>query len=53
MQTRTKVRIPRPTGQRFHEDLDNDRVVDAAGRKIGRADGLRRRQIITFFFLFT
>ena len=47
------VNIPRPTGQRFHEDLDSDRVVDAAGRKIGCADGLRRRQIITFFFLVT
>ena len=33
--------------------FDSDRVVDAAGRKIGRADGLRRRQIITFFFLVT
>jgi hypothetical protein len=32
--------------------LSGDKVYDGSGRQIGRADGLRRMQIILFFYFF-
>ena len=32
--------------------LDGDYLYDGSGRQIGRADGLRRMQIIIFFYYF-
>jgi hypothetical protein len=32
--------------------IEGDRIYDASGRPIGRADGLRRMQLIAYFFFF-
>ena len=32
--------------------VDGDRFYDGSGRQIGRANGLRRMQIILFFYFF-
>jgi len=32
--------------------INGDRIYDGSGRQIGRADGMRRRQIIVFFYFF-
>jgi len=32
--------------------IDGERIYDASGRQIGRADGLRRMQIVVYFFFF-
>jgi hypothetical protein len=32
--------------------LDGDRLYDGSGRPIGRGDGVRRRQIIVFFYFY-
>ena len=32
--------------------VDAERYYDGSGRQIGRADGLRRMQIIIYFFFF-
>jgi hypothetical protein len=32
--------------------IEGDRIYDASGRPIGRADGLRRMQIVVYFFFF-
>jgi hypothetical protein len=32
--------------------LDGDRLYDGSGRQIGRADALRRMQVIVFFYFF-
>jgi hypothetical protein len=32
--------------------IEGDRIYDASGRPIGRADGLRRMQMIVFFYFF-
>jgi hypothetical protein len=32
--------------------LDGERIYDASDRQIGRADGLRRMQMIVYFYFF-
>jgi hypothetical protein len=32
--------------------IDGDRIYDSSGRLIARADGLRRMQMIVFFYFF-
>jgi hypothetical protein len=32
--------------------IDGDRLYDGSGHQIGRADGLRRMQMIVFFYFF-
>ena len=32
--------------------IDGERIYDGSGRQIGRADGLRRMQIIIYFYFF-
>jgi hypothetical protein len=32
--------------------IDGERLYDSSGRQIGRADGLRRMQMIVFFYFF-
>jgi hypothetical protein len=32
--------------------IDGERIYDASGRQIGRADGLRRMQIVIYFYFF-
>jgi len=32
--------------------IDGDRIYDGSGRQIGRSEGLRRMQLIIFFYFF-
>jgi hypothetical protein len=32
--------------------IDGDRLYDSSGRQMGRADGLRRMQMLVFFYFF-
>ncbi len=55
----TGRQIGRVDAERFYNasgqqmgSIDGDLLYDGSGRQIGRADGLRRMQMIVFFYFF-